>query len=201
MKYYFIAFLILLNTDIYCQVTTTVQWQINAKPEVRDTIYYSSERKLKWTDFRGRPDNNSIAAAITSSGFGFIFGMKSRNNVTVINITVFCFYNKSNSWVKTGMQSEYALLHEQHHFDITYIGACLFIKRLREARFMLGNYSSLVEKINTDCNRAMEKMQNEYDGDTHNGQLRNIQAEWNKKIDTQLLSLYNQNGDFYTMPH
>ena len=189
MKYIFITLFIFSYTGAYCQVTATVQWQVNKKTEVGDTIYYSTERRLTWPDFRGRPDNKSIAVAITASGFGFTFGMKSRNGVAEMDITVDCFFNKSNSWVKPGMQNDYALLHEQHHFDITYIGACRFIKKLREAKFTMRNYSELLEKINSESNDAMEKMQNEYDGETANGRLKNVQAEWNKKIEEQLAAV------------
>jgi hypothetical protein len=189
MKCLFIVSFIFLNFFVYGQVTTTVHWQVNNKPETGDTIYYSNERELKWSDFRGRPDNKSIAVAITASGFGFTFGIKSTNKAAVIDITVFCFFNKSNSWVKQGMQNDYALLHEQHHFDISYISACLFIKRLRKAKFTMDNYAELVEKINSESNEAMEKMQNDYDGDTANGRLKNVQAAWNKKIDEQLAAV------------
>ena len=189
MKYLFAAFFFLLNTPAYTQVTTTVRWQLNKTPETGDTIYYLPSRKLNWNDFRGRPDARSIAAAITTSGFGYSLAMRSMNGISTVNISVFCFYNKTRSWVKPGMQSEYALQHEQHHFDITYIGACLFIKKLRAAGFTLQNYAKLIENINAECNGAMEKVQNEYDGQTRNGQLKNIQAIWNKKIEGQLAAI------------
>ena len=189
MKYYLIAFFSLLSSVAYTQVTTTIKWQANKVPDIHDTIYYATDRKLKWKDFQGRPDTKSIAAAITVSGFGYMLAMKSKNGKTAVAITVYCFYNKAISWVKPGMQSDYALLHEQHHFDITYIGACLFINKLRAAAFTLSNYAELVESINNECNAEMEKMQNDYDGQTKNGQVENIQAGWNKKIDELLAAL------------
>ena len=35
----------------------------------------------------------------------------------------------------------------------------------------------------------LKKMQDDYDGQTKNGQLKTIQADWNDKIDKQLKSL------------
>ena len=186
MKYVFFVSLFFLNDKIYSQVITTVQWQPNSRHESGDTIYYSSYRKLNWNDFRGNPDQNSDAAAVTASGFGYMLTRQTRNSNSRINITVYCHYNKVKSWVKTGMQSDYALEHEQHHFDISYLGTLLFIEKLRAASFTVRNYVSLAERIYDECYDAMQNMQDEYDGETRNGRQKNVQAEWNKKIVSQL---------------
>lgn len=185
MKYFFPFFFVLISQSAYSQLNVSIEWR-NIPYEKGDTIFYNPIRKLIWDDFNGKPDYKSIAAAITSSGFGYKMTMNSKNAKMQIGISVYCFYNKSNSWVKPGMQSPYALIHEQHHFDITYIVTCLFIKKLRAAVFTLGNYTNIVDKIYNECNMEMEKMQNDYDGQTKNGQLKNIQAEWNIKIDRYL---------------
>lgn len=187
MKYFFSALFLLLTSTGYSQIFTTVQWQ--ASPPLGDTIFYQPGESLAWKDFQGDPEKRSIAIAITASGFGFSMSMKSRNGKTTLMITVNCFFNKKNSWVKPGMKSDYALLHEQHHFDITYIAACLFVKKLKAANFTLSNYSALIDKINDESYAGLEKMQNDYDGQTKNGQLKDVQAEWNKKIDLQLAAL------------
>ena len=189
MKYCLALSFFLITGTAYTQITTTVRWQVNKAPDANDTIYYANDRKLNWKDFQGRPDTKSIAAAITVSGFGYMLAMRSMNTKAAVTITVYCFYNKARSWVKPGVQSDYALLHEQHHFDITYIGACLFIKKLKAAVFTLNNYAEIIESINHECNAEMEKMQNDYDGQTRNGQLKDIQANWDKKIDAQLAVL------------
>ena len=186
MKYYFIILSFLMPGTGYSQTTTTVKWQVNRSVDAGDTIYYYAKRKLMWNDFRGRPETKGIALAMTSSGFGYLLTMSSRNGKTNIKITVYCFYDKNGSWVKPGGQSDYALIHEQHHFDIAYISACNFIKKIRAASVTVSNYDEVVQKINTESNQEMEKMQNDYDGQTKNGQLKNIQAIWNKKIDEQV---------------
>jgi hypothetical protein len=40
----------------------------------------------------------------------------------------------------------------------------------------------------------METLQHRYDTETHNGILKDKQAEWNKKIDDQLVSLIAENN-------
>ena len=140
-------------------------------------------------DFKGMPVENSAAIAITSSGFSFKAGFKNSGSKATLIITVSCNFDRNLSWMKERGKNEYVLGHEQHHFDITYIAVCLFVKKLKAANFTLSNYSALIDKINDESYAGLEKMQNDYDGQTKNGQLKDVQAEWNKKIDQQLAAL------------
>jgi len=187
MKYIFVGFTLLLTQAAHAQLTTTVSWR-GTNRSGSDTIFYNPDSKLAWNDFRGRPDNRSIAAAITSSGFGYSCSMRSRNNKGGLNINVYCFYDKTKSWVKASAANDYALTHEQHHFDITYLATCIFVRKLRAANFTVNNYTELLDQIYNDSYDELERMQNEYDGKTMNGRLKNVQAEWNNKIDRQLES-------------
>lgn len=189
MKYCLSFFLIIISSISVAQVTTTIQWKKSQTYSSGDTIYYDPARKLDWSDFKGRPDKNSVAAAITESGFGYRMSMQHLNGRTNIIITVFCYFNNRKSWVKPEMDNSYALTHEQHHFDITYINACVFIKKLKEATLTEANYASLVDFIHDECYYALEKMQNEYDGQTSNGRIKKQQLDWNKKIDKLLTEL------------
>jgi hypothetical protein len=171
------------------QFTVTVHWQTIKPGNAGDSIYYDSGHKLTWPDFKGKPDAASPAGAITESGFGYRMAMQSNNNRTNVNITVYCYFNKKKSWVKKGMKNAYALLHEQHHFDITYINTCLFLQKLKEARLNKSNYISYVEQIYNECFAALNTMQDAYDGETSNGRIEAMQLFWNKKIDTQLAAL------------
>lgn len=87
------------------------------------------------------------------------------------------------------MRSDYALLHEQHHFDITYIVTCRFFQKLKNTAFTRDNYSELLDRINRAYYEELETLQNEYDGQTRNGQLKDVQLAWNKKIDGMLAAL------------
>ena len=189
VRYFLLIIFSLLCSSSFAQFTTTIKWYNIHKPYSDDTIYYNPQRKLNWEDFKGKPDAASPAAAITASGFGYRMSMNSVNSKTDLVITVFCYFNKKHSWVKKNMDSEYALLHEQHHYDITYINTCLFIKKLQEAQFNKGNFNQLVDKIHDECFEALENMQNEYDSQTLNGRIDRQQKIWNKKIDQQLAAL------------
>lgn len=187
MKYYLICFTIIVTQAVQAQLSTTIIWR-NGRND-GDTIFYNPGRKLVWNDFKGAPDNRSIAAAVTSSGFGYSCSMRAKNNKGGLSITVYCFYDKTRSWVKPGVSSSYALLHEQHHFDISYLATCLFIRKLKTAVFTMDNYTDLVDRLYNESYDELESMQNEYDGKTMNGRLKNVQAEWNNKIDLQLASI------------
>jgi hypothetical protein len=185
------VFLVLffVSSSVYAQVNVTVKWQPLRPVVGADTIYYQPQKKLIWSDFKGVPDYTSGAAAVTESGFGFKMTMNSYNGKTNIVITVYCYFHKRKSWVKKDMDTDYALEHEQHHFDVTYINTCLFIQKLKEARFDLGNFSSLANKIYDDSFKALGKMQDDYDGQTSNGRIKPMQLSWNKKIEQQLAAL------------
>lgn len=185
-KLIFSLSLLLITVVAYPQFTTTVVWDHEELSASSDTVNYNPGSKLTWADFRGKPDQKSVAAAITSSGFGYTMSMKTVNGRGVLVINVNCYFQRNNSWVKRGMKTDYALLHEQHHFDITYIVTAGFIKKLRAAVFTRANYEALLEKLNKESYDELERMQNAYDGETRNGQLKNVQAEWNSKLDTLL---------------
>ncbi len=189
LRYLLSFILFLLSSNAYAQFTTVIEWRSINTDNSGDTIFYDPDRKLDWNDFKGTPVESSIAAAITESGFGYRMSMQSKNGRTTVNITVFCYFNKMRSWVKPGMDSDYALTHEQHHFDITYINTCLFIRKLRAAGFTSKNFGDLVDKIYNESYHALNKMQDDYDGDTQNGRLKRMQFAWNKKIDDFLDSL------------
>jgi hypothetical protein len=188
-KYILLIFFILAANAAAAQLTVNIQWQSVKPGYTSDSIYYDTDRKLTWVDFKGRPDAASPAGAITESGFGYNMSMKSYNGQMSIHITVFCYFNKNKSWVKKGMKTNYALLHEQHHYDITYINTCLFIQKLNAAKLTRSNFTSVVESIYYQCFAELSKMQDEYDGETSNGRIENMQLLWNKKIDAQLGTL------------
>ena len=153
MKQLTIIFLLFIRLSVFSQISVTVNWAQNKPAAKSDTIYYNASKKLDWSNFKGKTDPQSDATAITSSGFGYLAGMQYRNEKTTITISVYCYFSKQNSWVRQGGQSDYALNHEQHHFDVTYIVTNLFIRKLKEAKFTRNNYDALIDKIYAEsCN-------------------------------------------------
>ncbi|MGH2648307.1 MAG: hypothetical protein ACRDE8_12095, partial [Ginsengibacter sp.] len=97
-----------------------------------DTIYYDFNRSLRWSDFKGKPEESYFAGAVTASGFAFDSQMDFDGTNIYLNIGVYTFFTKSDSWKRPQINSDYHLLHEQHHFDITRIGSEKFITELQK---------------------------------------------------------------------
>ena len=189
MKYRLVFLFFFFTVVGLAQTTVKIQW-VQRKPAINsDTIFYTSKQKLTWSDFKGIPNARSEAIAITASGFGFISGVKYKEGKVNIDLSVYCYFGKNSSWVKGGKESTYALNHEQHHFDITYIATCLFMQKLKAANFTWENYNEVLNKVYAESSKQLEKMQNDYDGQTKNGQLENIQAVWDTKIVKQLAAI------------
>jgi hypothetical protein len=188
---YFVFFCIFfcLSSAASAQLKVNIYWTEQTNYPATDVLYYNSRKSLLWKDFVGKPVDVSPAAAITASGFGYKADMKRLGNEGQLNIAVYCFFNKNNSWVKTGKNTSYILNHEQHHFDISFIAANHFMNQLKSASFSFTNYNALLTAMYTESNQFMNKMQKEYDGETKNGQLREEQSKWDALISTQLQAL------------
>lgn len=189
LKKNFLIIFCLITASTQAQFTVTIKWMPVKAANNSDTIYYNTDQKLNWADFKGSPDILSPAAAVTESGFGYRMSMNSTGNKIEVIVTVFCYFDKNKSWVKKNMDTEYALTHEQHHYDVTYINACRFINKIRKAQMNRGNYNYLIEKIYDESFVALGKMQDAYDGQTSNGRIKKMQLAWNKKIDDDLAAI------------
>jgi hypothetical protein len=154
-----------------------------------DVIYYNANKKLVWSDFKGIPGPPSPIAAITSSGFGYKASMHSSNGKGQIDVEIYCYFSKTNSWVKPAKKSAYVLLHEQHHFDATYLAAKLFIEKVKAANLTTSNMNEVLAKLYKECCNGMHQMQNDYDGQTMNGQLKDKQEKWNSFFEEKLFTL------------
>lgn len=160
----------------------TTQISYSAEETDDDHIAYTSSQKLTISDFKGQPKEASNAVAITASGFSFKAGFRRKGNVATLNITVSCSFDKRSSWMKDKGKTAYVLQHEQHHFDISYLGALDFMERLKAIKFTIKNYN---EKLNTAYQESvdkMEAMQHQYDGETQNGIAKEQQIKWNQKF-------------------
>jgi len=195
MKKHFFFFLInifLTQTLSAQKLQVEVNYVMADAAEKRSLIYYTPSEKLTWNDFKGKPVLSSSAAAITNAGIGFKMAFHSRDNITTLHITVTCNFSIADSWVKDGRKTPYILNHEQHHFDIAYINAMLFIQNLKTAKFTMKDYDKVIEKIYYQAQADMQTMQNAYDSETKNSQLQEVQEIWNKKIDAQIATLAKQ---------
>ena len=182
---------------IYLSIITSVSVAQNMDTDIRynttstdnNIICYTPSNKLVIDDFKGKPVENSVAVAITSSGVSFKAGFKNSGSKAILVIIVSCNFDKQLSWMKEHGKNEYILRHEQHHFDITYLSTLAFVKKLKDADFTINNYQGKLKAIYTATIQEMEQLQHQYDAETHNGQLKEEQLSWNRKIDERLMEV------------
>ena len=182
-----ISFCIITSVSVAQKIDTDIRY--NTTSTDNNIICYTPNNKLIIDDFKGKPAENSVAVAITSSGVSFKAGFKSSGSKATLIITVSCNFDKNLSWMKEHGKNEYVLRHEQHHFDITYLSTLAFIKKLKAADFTIRNYKHKLKTLYTTTMQEMEQLQYQYDGETHNGQLKDKQLSWNRKIDERLVEV------------
>ena len=180
MRYSFLLFFVFLfSANAFSQVSVNVYWTEQTEMDKKNTIYYSPDNNLVWADFKGTPGPPSRVGAITASGFGYKANMHSSGGKGEINISVYCYFNKEKSWVRPGKTTPYILNHEQHHFDVSYLAAGIFVNKVKNAVITTSNINVLLPRIYKECCDLMNKMQDDYDGQTMNGQLEDKQQKWN----------------------
>lgn len=188
MKYFFVVILIfLLHKSGKAQVITTeITYTVNiANPDTL-IIFYNPLQLLTINNFKGIASDNTDAVAITSSGFAFKASFRNAGGKATLMIAVYCSFDQQQSWMKALGKNDYILKHEQQHFDISYLGALQFMRRLNTAAFTIDNYNELLETIYNQSTKKMEQLQHQYDTETSNGRITSKQIEWNNKIQAML---------------
>jgi hypothetical protein len=156
-----------------------------------DTIYYDFNRKLNWSDFQGAVPPSVPWGAMTASGFSFNSSMEEDSDHIDISVGVYTFFTKHDSWKKPNVSSAYHLEHEQHHFDITRLGAEKLVDEIKKAHFTKNNYRKLLNSIFEKVYDGNIAWQHEYDTETKNSMNVEKQKEWNGKISQQIEQIKN----------
>jgi hypothetical protein len=157
------------------------------KPE-GDTIYYSVNRPLTWADFKGKPREGRFEAEVFAS-IGYI----ERNEVVkgIINVEMAIKVDvvKSDCWVKAGGYDDYALNHEQRHFDIEKLVGEHFKQKILAMDLPVDNFYGPINVEYLETLREATRTQKQYDTETRHGLDRLIQEQWNERIDKELRTL------------
>ena len=154
-----------------------------------DTIYYDTAKLLTWKDFKGIPDEKHYGGAVTASGYAFDADIKMAGKIIYLNIGVYVYFLKNESWKKPVINSGYHLLHEQRHFDITRLGAENFIKQLVKSTFTKDNYSAVLNSVFDKTYNENLALQNKYDTETQHSIKNKEQLIWNDKIAADIKKL------------
>lgn len=151
-----------------------------------DRIFWSSDKKLVWEDFKGVPNIDSAFAAITFSGMSYNFSAEVVNEVVKVSYKVKCYFVPSKSWCKKAFLNDLELLkHEQLHFDITELYTRKFRKELSKMVFTK-NVNSDIRALYTSINEEKIAFQKQYDIETDHSSNKNVQKSWEKDIQIKL---------------
>ena len=172
------------------KIETRITW-LATNPGTTDIIIYNPQQQLTIADFKGQPDASTDAVAITSSGFMFKAGYQSENEKGILSLQVYCSFNKNDSWMKERGKTAYILVHEQRHFDISYLSTLLFIKKVRQTNFQQPDFMAQLRNIYKEIVQQMSERQQQYDSETNNGINTTKQEEWNKRIEKDIAGLSN----------
>ncbi len=150
-----------------------------------DTVFYRVNRPLTWSDFTAQPRAGRYAALVFP-GFAYEGGSEVKNGIIHLNLKVKVYVLQSSSWVKEVARDAYSLNHEQRHFDIVKLVAERFKQKIHPDSLTLEDYNSMVQYKFIESFREMNRLQEQYDGETQHGINQAVQAAWNQRIEANL---------------
>lgn len=144
-----------------------------------DTIYYHT-RKINWDDFRGKPTNTRYGAAIFAN-FAYTASFQVIDGFIVAKISAKTYMVRGMSWALS--TSDYALAHEQLHFDIARVVTERFKMKIAAMQAdLIIDLNSMIQYEYLESYREMNLLQKQYDLETNHSLYRQGQAEWEAKI-------------------
>lgn len=146
-----------------------------------DTIYHHT-RKVMWDDFRGKPTNTRYGAAIFAN-FAYGASFQVIDGYIVAKVSTKTYMVRGMSWVLPTSLNDYALAHEQLHFDIARVVTERFKKKIAAMQAdLIIDLNSMIQYEYLESYREMNLLQKQYDLETNHSLYRQGQAEWEAKI-------------------
>ena len=108
-------------------VTGTTAVVAGAEPVSRPgDLTWTAEAPLQWQDFQGPVDSSAsadrVAMTAASLSWGYSYGLERGNGrclYRINSVDVHAIFNRRDSWVRPGHETDRVLEHEQGHFDLT----------------------------------------------------------------------------------
>jgi hypothetical protein len=157
-----------------------------ADPNDPDTLFYTPGRPLRWDDFHAQPRSGPYGAAIFPS-FSYTAQSRIVGGVLLLELTTKVFAVRGSSWVSPATRSDAeALLHEQRHFDLVQLVAERFKRKVHPDSMTVDNYNARMQFQFLQSWWEMNRLQEQYDGETQGGQNTAAQQRWNQRIEAEL---------------
>ncbi|MDZ7933935.1 MAG: hypothetical protein U5M51_02975 [Emticicia sp.] len=146
-----------------------------------DTIYHHT-RKINWDDFRGKPTNTRYGAAIFAN-FAYGASFQVIDGYIVAKISTKTYMVRRMSWTLPTSINDYALAHEQLHFDIARVVTERFKKKIAAMQAdLIIDLNSMIQYEYLESYREMNLLQKQYDAETNHSLIREAQAIWEAKV-------------------
>jgi hypothetical protein len=152
-----------------------------------DTVFYTPDRPLTWSDFKAPPRPGRFAATVFPS-FAYDGNSMLKNGIIHINLTMKVYVLKESSWVKDNARNTHGLNHEQRHFEIVKLVTERFKQKVQPQHLTIEDYNSIIQHEYIESFREMNRLQEQYDTETQHGLNYAIQEQWNQRIDKELAS-------------
>jgi len=150
-----------------------------------DTVFYSPGRPLVWDDFRDTPRPGPYAATVFPS-FAQEGRRRVKNGTVYVDLLLKVYVLKDASWVRPGSRDAYGLNHEQRHFDLVKLVAERFKRKVLADTLTVEDYDGQIGYEFLESYREMNRLQEQYDGETRHGLDQEAQERWNRRIDEEL---------------
>ncbi len=150
-----------------------------------DTIFWNESYKLKWSDFKGKPDGNPFMA-LSNCAFYYKPVPVVKNGVMEIQFSLFANFDRSLSWVKPDQHKDTLLAHEQLHFDICELHIRKLKKRIRENEYNPMEFESQMHVYFQEAWSNYMNDQQKYDDETQHGIVSEKQQSWQEIVRMQL---------------
>ena len=153
--------------------------------EIEEGILWDENKRLSWSDFKGKVPPAAVPAATTASGVSYTYTANLLHHEVKLDFKVNAYFYSNESWYKPSVCTDNTLAHEQLHFDIAELFARKMRNRLRRTSFS-DDVKEEVRKIYKDILRALKDYQDQYDWETNFSRNPEKQVEWNQKIEEAL---------------
>lgn len=154
-----------------------------------DTVFHNAAVPITSADFTGQPSRSGRSEAVSFTSFAYEGSSRKVKDTLVVNLQLQVFMVKSASWIRGTQGDRTTLEHEQLHFDITRVVGERFRKKILSMPLTIEDYDSMVQYEYLESFREMNRMQNEFDRETNNGQHLSVQYRWRQDIHNMLAEL------------
>lgn len=153
-----------------------------------DTLVYAPDRPLVWDDFKGKPRPGPYAASVMPT-FAYDGPTVVQDGIIHLQLKLKVYALRENCWVRSHLKTDWGLNHEQRHVEIVRLVAERFKEKILASKLPVIDYGGIIAYEYIESFREMNKLQEQYDGETVNGTDHAAQLRWNARIDAELKAI------------